>query len=80
MPRVIKTINIEEDKVSVIDENGTELVKEPDPVSIEVVERTTTDIEEVPKAKPKRAPRAKPKKEELNTIEPVVEPVVVVPP
>ena len=65
MPKKIKLLSIEEDKVSVVDENGAEMANEPETVPV-VVEAPVTDIEEVPqqvpKEKPKRPSRAKPKK------------------
>jgi hypothetical protein len=77
MPKKIKLLSIEEDKVSVVDENGAEVPDEPEPTAV-AVEKPITDIEEVPqeqpKPKPKRQPRAKPKKEieeELNIVIPV---------
>ena len=77
MPKKIKLLSIEEDKVSVVDETGAEVPNEPETVLV-VVEAPVTDIEEVPqpvpKEKPKRPSRAKPKKieeEELNIIIPL---------
>jgi hypothetical protein len=77
MPKKIKLLSIEEDKVSVVDETGAEVPNEPETVPV-VVEAPITDIEEVPqpapKEKPKRPSRAKPKKieeEELNIVIPI---------
>ena len=77
MPKKIKLLSIEEDKVSVVDENGAEIPDEPEPSAV-AVEKPITESEELPqeqpKPKPKRQPRARPKKEieeELNVIIPV---------
>jgi len=77
MPKKIKLLSIEEDKVSVVDENGAEIPGEPEPTAV-AVEKPITDIEEVPQEQPKpkakRQPRPKAKKEieeELNVIIPV---------
>jgi hypothetical protein len=75
MPKKIKLLSIEEDKVSVVDENGAEIPDEPEPTVV-AVENPITDIEEVPQEQPKpkakRQPRAKKEREEeLNVIIPV---------
>ena len=45
MPKKIKLLSIEEDKVSVVDENGAEIPDEPEPTVV-AVEKPITDIEE----------------------------------
>ena len=56
MPKKIKLLSIEEDKVSVVDETGAEVPNEPETVPV-VVEAPVTDIEEVPQPVPKEKPK-----------------------